>query len=140
MPRSSVNSRIQESAPAPLRRRTATPPASPASPWRTRLLTYGLVFVTVVLVVDALVGDKGLMDTMRARRQYAELAAALAQKRQENARLRDEIRRLREDPSTIETLARDELGLMRDGEILFIVKDVTGPGSSSDASTARQSR
>jgi len=80
--------------------------------------------VTIVLVVDALVGDKGFLDTLRARRQYREAAVALAQKRQENARLREEIRRLREDPSRIESLAREELGLMREGEVLFIVHDV----------------
>ena len=42
-----------------------------------------LAIVTIVLVVDALVGDRGLLDTMRARRQHAELSAALAQKRQD---------------------------------------------------------
>jgi len=92
--------------------------------WRARLLTYTLGFVMIVLVVDALVGDKGMLDTIRARRQYADLAAALAQKRQENTRLREQIRRLREDPATIESLAREELGLIRDGEVLFILRDV----------------
>ena len=48
---------------------------------------------------------------------------ALAQKRQENTRLREQIRRLREDPATIESLAREELGLIRDGEVLFILRD-----------------
>ena len=75
-------------------------------------------------MVDALVGDKGLLETMRARRQYRDLAVDLAQKRQENARLRDEIRRLRDDPKQIESVAREELGLMREGEVLFIVHDV----------------
>jgi cell division protein FtsB len=84
---------------------------------------YGLAFVAIVLVVDALVGDKGFVDTLRARRQHRESAAALAQKRQENARLREEIRRLREDPSRIESVAREELGLIRPGEVLFIVHD-----------------
>ena len=83
--------------------------------------------MTVVLVVDALVGDKGLLDTLRARRQHQALAAALAQKRQENARLRDNIRSLREDPGAIESLAREELGLMRAGEVLFIVRDTQSP-------------
>ena len=86
-------------------------------------MQYGLAFVAIVLVVDALVGDKGFVDTLRARRQYRESAAALAQKRQENARLREEIRRLREDPSRIESVAREELGLIRPGEVLFIVHD-----------------
>jgi cell division protein FtsB len=114
---------VQDS-PTPLRRRKPAPAAPPAwSPLRTRLLNFVLVFVTVVLVVDALVGDKGLLDTMRARRQHAEISAAIARKKQENARLREEIRRYLEDPSAIEALARQELGLMRDGEILFIVRD-----------------
>ena len=113
----------RQDTPPPLRRRKA-PEAAP-SPWRTRLLNYVLGFVTAVLVVDALIGDKGLLDTLRARRQHRALAAELAQKRHENARLRDDIRRLKEDPGTIEALARQDLGLMRDGEVLFILRDVT---------------
>ncbi len=110
---------------APLRRRKT--PEAPASPWRTRLLNYVLAFVTVVLVVDALIGDKGLLDTLRASRQHDALAAGLTQKRRENTRLRDEIRRLKDDPAAIESLARGELGLMREGEVLFIVRDTQSP-------------
>jgi cell division protein FtsB len=112
---------------APLRRRKTPEVAAAASPWRTRILNYVLAFVTVVLVVDALVGDKGLLDTLRARRQHEALSAALAQKRQENGRLRDDIRRLKEDPGAIESLAREELGLMRKGEVLFIVRETQSP-------------
>lgn len=115
----------RQDTPPPLRRRKA-PEAAP-SPLGARLLNYLLGFVTVVLVVDALIGDKGLLDTLRARRQHHALAASLAQKRQENARLRDDIRRLKEDPGAIEALARQDLGLMRDGEVLFIVRDSQSP-------------
>ncbi len=38
--------------------------------------------------------------------------------------LREEMRRLNEDPATIESLARQELGLIRPGEIVFILKDL----------------
>jgi cell division protein FtsB len=120
----------QVTPPTPLRRRKPVPAApSLLAPWRTRLLNYALGFVTIVLVVDALVGDKGLLDTMRARRQYDILASDLARKRSENSRLRDEIRRLTNDPAAIESLARQELGLMRDGEVLFIIRD-TKPTAS----------
>jgi cell division protein FtsB len=80
--------------------------------------------ITVVLVVDALVGDKGLLETMRARRQFDSVATALAATRQENARLREQIRRLKEDPASVEAIAREELGLIRPGEMLFIVHDI----------------
>jgi cell division protein FtsB len=42
----------------------------------------------------------------------------------ENDRLRDQIRRLTSDPETIESVAREELGLIRPGELVFVVKDV----------------
>ena len=81
----------------------------------------------MVLIVDALVGDRGLLAMLHARRQYDELSNAIARQRAENARLREEIRRLQEDPSAIEELARRELGLIRPGERVFIVKDLKTP-------------
>jgi cell division protein FtsB len=97
---------------------------------RGRRLLAGLFFLVVcVLVVDALVGDQGLVATMRARKQYDELAADLARLRSENASLREDARRLREDPAAIEEIARRELGLMSPGEKLFIIRDVEPPAS-----------
>jgi cell division protein FtsB len=61
---------------------------------------------------------------LRAHHEYDELAASIARQRAENARLRDQARRLREDPSAIEEIARRELGLIKPGERVFIVKDV----------------
>ena len=92
-----------------------------------RLLTALFFFVVCVLAVDALVGDQGVMATMRARKQYDELAVDLARIRAENASLREDARRLREDPAAIEEIARRELGLMSPGEKLFIIRDVEPP-------------
>ena len=41
--------------------------------------------------------------------------------------MREERRRLNEDPTMIEGLAREQLGLIRPGEMLFIVKDTKTP-------------
>ena len=92
-----------------------------------RLLQYVVVFVSCVLVVDAIVGEKGLIAMMKARQEYAALEESLARARSENARLREEARRLREDPVTIEEIARRELGLMKPGERMFIIKDLRPP-------------
>jgi cell division protein FtsB len=95
---------------------------------RGRRILGGLFFFVVcVLVVDALVGDQGLVATMRARKQYDELAVDLARLRSENAALREDARRLREDPAAIEEIARRELGLMSPGEKLFIIRDAEPP-------------
>ena len=83
-----------------------------------------LVVLGCVIFVDALVGDQGVLATMQARRDYEQVERLLAQARAENARLREESRRLRDDPAAIEELARRELGLIRPGEKLFILRDV----------------
>jgi cell division protein FtsB len=82
------------------------------------------MLVSGVLVVDALFGDRGLLAMLKARQQYRTLEQALDNARTDNSRLREEARRLREDPAAIEDIARRELGLIKPGEKLFIVKDV----------------
>src|SRR5262245_28763790 len=106
------------------RRRTPPPTAAKRSPRTRKIVHLLLIFVASVIVVDALVGDRGLVAMLRARREYDELSASVAQQRAENARLRETARRLREDPSAVEEIARRELGLIKPGERLFIVKEV----------------
>ena len=105
----------------PVRRQRVA--AAPTSVFRRRTVHYVLIFVTLVLVIDALVGEKGLIESMRARRQHRELAGSLEALRRDNIRLREDVRRLKEDPAAIESLAREQLGLIRPGELLFIIKD-----------------
>ena len=107
--------------PQPLRRKRV-PPAPKGQRRRTALHAL-LVFAIVVLAVDGLVGEKGLIETMQARRQYREVEASLEQLQQDNARLRESRRLLTDDPATIEGVAREELGLIRPGETLFIIRD-----------------
>lgn len=83
-----------------------------------------MLLVGCLFVIDALVGDKGLLAGIRARQQFRALEASVASARSENARLIEEARRLREDPATIEEVARRDLGLIRPGETLFIIKDI----------------
>ena len=112
--------KTNEPRPAPKRRTKAL-----KRPNRNRRIVQLLVLlVASIVVVDGLVGDRGLLAMMRARHEYDQLAASIAHQRAENARLRDQARRLREDPTAIEEIARRELGLIRAGERVFIVKDV----------------
>ena len=89
-----------------------------------RLLRHALLFITAVIIIDAIAGEKGLIALLEARREYAVLERSLERARAENASLREMARRLREDPAAIEEQARRELGLIKPGEVLFIVKDV----------------
>jgi len=104
-------------------REPATAPPLPRRQPR-RYWSHAALFAACVLLVIAVIGDKGLMETLRARKAYAASAADLARLKRENAALRDEARRLRSDPAMIEAVARGELGLVRPGEILVTIKDV----------------
>jgi len=110
--------------PAPSTRPPGVAPKATLASRGRRLLRHGLVFLTLVIIVDAVAGEKGLLALLQARRQYSALERSLERARAENAELRDLARRLREDPQAIEEQARRELGLIKPGEMLFIIKDV----------------
>jgi cell division protein FtsB len=88
--------------------------------WIRRLLA----FATCVLVINALVGERGLIERRRAERDANRLAAELAALRRENTALRQRMQQLTHDPRAIEVVAREELGLARRGEVLVLLKSL----------------
>jgi cell division protein FtsB len=80
-----------------------------------------LLFVSLVLLASALVGERGLVATYRARRQAQALVADIEALRTENAALRQEAHHLQADPGAIERAARRDLGLVRPGEVVVLI-------------------
>lgn len=108
-----------------------SPPRKPAGSARAslgrtgrRVVRYVLGFVTIVLVIDAIAGEKGLLTLLRARKEFSAVERSLQRARHQNDELREQARRLREDPAAIEEIARRDLGLIKPGEKLFIIRDV----------------
>jgi len=103
--------------------RTATDTVRPTSARNLRLpwVRFAMVFVACVVLVDSLVGDRGFGARVRAQRHYADAARALGAIQYENAGLLEQIRRLQTDPEAIEAVAREELGMIRPGEFLFVI-------------------
>jgi len=89
-----------------------------------RFWWHAILFAGCVLLANGLVGERGLLERVRARRSYAEAAEDLGRLRQLNVRLRESGPKLRSDPATIEGVAREELGLIRRGEILVSVRNL----------------
>jgi cell division protein FtsB len=104
------------------RSRSVTTVVRPRSIVRLALLLFA-----TFMVVDALVGDQGFLAMRRASRQYNESTAELTRLRAENARRREEVNRLRDDLGAIEDAARRDLGFIRRGEKVFILKDLPSP-------------
>ena len=107
----------------PPRRRSRTAPAQeygtapPAAPLWRRALNYLLVFATVVLLVDALVGERGWWRRRARASSRMSSQPACRELRAENARLR-ETARPAERPTRRRSsrVAREKLGLIRPGE------------------------
>ena len=113
-----------ENRPEPKRRVPKAKPPKLAAARNGRIVRWLVLFISSIIVVNGLVGDRGLLAMLRARHEGEMLAATIARQRLENARLREQARRLREDASAIEEVARRELGLIKPGEKVFIIKDV----------------
>ena len=83
------------------------------------LLPLGLLLFAIVFVPLRILEAEGLP-------RYRALSKELTQTRQRNERLRRQVAelelsvtKLRHDPEALERLARDELGMLRDDEIVF---------------------
>jgi cell division protein FtsB len=82
-----------------------------------------LLFVAAVLLVNAVVGEGGVVVRQRRRNEYNQLMSDLDRLKSANAAMREQNRRLRDDPDALEEAARRDLGLMKRGETVFIIKD-----------------
>ncbi len=100
---------------------------------RRRAVGYVLLAGAVVLMVNALVGEKGYLAGLRARRDYNAAMSDLIRLRVENQQLKEQARRLKDDPSAIEESARRELGLIRPGETLIIIKGAVKDAARKDS-------
>ena len=86
---------------------------------RKRMLFAAGILLTVYLLTSYILGEMGLVKYYRMKAQYNALTEEIATLKQDNARLMRDVRALKSDPACIERIARDELGLARQGEIVY---------------------
>lgn len=92
---------------------------------RMRAWVLGTVIAFIALAVGAVFGDRGILNLVEKRRELDALRAELEELRAENARLATEIVELRTSPRAVETIAREQLGLARPDETVFLVREET---------------
>ena len=89
---------------------------------RTRKVVFGVVsLITSVLIINALIGEQGVLSVMRARAARTTLERVMDSLQKENYELRQLADDLRTDRATIERIARDDLGLIAPGEQVLII-------------------
>ncbi len=103
------------------------PPLPRRTPNPRRPQGYLLLLVTAVLLANAIIGNSGLFATARANREQAQLQKALDTLRSENRRLHRHVEALTSERHLLEDVARRELGMIRPGERLFVVRSRPSP-------------
>jgi len=90
---------------------------------RRKAATIASLLGLIGLLVGALFGDRGILQLQTQRERAESLGAEIEELRADNRRLAAEIEALKGDPRAIERLAREQLGLVRPGETVFLIRE-----------------
>jgi cell division protein FtsB len=93
---------------------TAQPAGEP-----TRRIPWWTLGVIVMVLAFALFGNRGILHIFKQQRYQADLQQELAAVEEVNAGLRKEIASLRSDRRHLERMARSQLGMVREDEVVY---------------------
>jgi cell division protein FtsB len=88
-----------------------------------RILTVAALAITLVLQGLLWFGEGSLMHIWQLRKQIGTQQAELDGLKQRNEILEAQVRSLKENLDSVEGLARGDLGMIRQGETFFLVKN-----------------
>jgi cell division protein FtsB len=64
-------------------------------------------------------GDKGILHLLGLQKELARIKETNVRMEEENRRLREEVSRLQHEKRYIEEIARKELGMVKEGEVIY---------------------
>ncbi len=82
-----------------------------------------LILIVLVMLGFALLGDRGVLRALQTYNHKQELEKQMYELQAEQQQLREEIQLLRKDRDYWEQLARKELGMVREGELIYQFSD-----------------
>jgi len=85
---------------------------------KKRLLLLILLFL-LILGSFTFFGEKGIVHLLRLQKEVARIRERNVKLEEENEKLKEEVRRLGSDKRYIEEIARRELGMVKEGEIIY---------------------
>lgn len=95
--------------------------------WLWRLGACAVVVGALAYIPYRVYGSQGYVRYRLLARQLGELSEGNVTLRRENDALRRENQRLENDPRAIEEAARDDLGMVGDGELVLQIERVRAP-------------
>jgi cell division protein FtsB len=102
-----------------------------ASSFFRRNARYFFALIFCLLLLQDVFGAHGLMAMHRSKLQMQAIHAKIDKLDQENRDLQQRIENLKTNPSAIEKIARDRMGLARPGELIFRLPDTKGGQTSA---------
>jgi len=104
--------------------------SSPIETFKTRVLSFSkghkrMMYVIAAAVIfpyflfTLLFSDLGLIKYISMRGEYNRIRSDISRLERENKKLKEEVDALKTDPDYIEALARERLGMAREGEIIY---------------------
>jgi cell division protein FtsB len=88
------------------------------------LLLLILAFI-LILGFFVLFGERGILHRLRLQKELERIKETNTHMAEENQKLKEEVRRLQNEKEYIEAIARKELGMVKEGEIIYQF-DTTG--------------
>jgi cell division protein FtsB len=88
---------------------------------RIALAVFGLL--TFAMLLLAVFNDKGLLEVHAQANKLITIESDIGKLDTENKQLSSDIQSLRSDPNTIEKFAREELKLVKPGEIVLVTPE-----------------
>ena len=85
---------------------------------KKHLLLFILSFF-IILGLLTFFGEKGIFHLLRLKKELVRIKERNVKMEEENQRLREEVRRLQHEKRYIEEIARKELGMVQEGEIIY---------------------
>jgi cell division protein FtsL len=95
-------------------------------------LSWFLGAALALLLLQDIFGTHGLIAMRRSQQEAEQVQQEISQLDEENRQLQDSVQSLKSDPTAIEHIAREEMGLAKPGEYIFKI----APRSSSTGTPA----
>ncbi len=86
-----------------------------------KVIQWLAIFASLTVITFSLIGDKGVIQLIALKQQEMELKREIEELKQDRKEWIYKIQSIKENRSYVETIAREELGMIWDDEIVYTI-------------------